>query len=136
MIQKVKQWSYINSNFVIPLTTLREEIIHICQFNKPGYGQLYINAVNKAEAIADNLQITIRLKTKNKFPLDYKNCHYHNIDEFIINNPIELLIYKHLKLDFKCSEKNSKDERDLIGFFNYIVEDFELYSQIYFKLNS
>ena len=132
MIQKVKQWTYINQIFITPITKLKEEIINLLQSNKEGYGQKYIETVNKAEAIANNLQELLYKKIKNQFPLTYKNCLYNNLQEFLFNNPIELFRVKHLKIN--CNKANSKDEKDLIGFFNYIIEDGELYSQIYFIL--
>jgi len=137
MIPKVKQWTYINNNFVIPLTKLREEIINFSLINNKEYSQYYIKTVKNAEIIADNLHDTIRIKIKNQFPLTYKNCHYKDLGEFMKDNQIELFRLKYLELNFKPIKKGlTKDENDLIGFFNYLVQDVEKYSQIYFKLNS
>ena len=96
-ILKVKQWAYINNIFINPITKLREEIINLLQFRQEGYGQKYIEAVNKAEAIANNLREVLYKKIKNQFPLTYKNCHYNDLGEFVLNNPIEFIRVKHLK---------------------------------------
>lgn len=138
MIPKVKQWTYINKIFITPITKVREEIITLLQCNQEGYAEYYLKVLNNTEAVADSLQELIYIKLRNKFPLSYKNCHYHTLGEFMFNNPIELFRLQHLQINPKSESINvtELEEHNLVEYFNYIVEDGERYSQIYFKLNS
>lgn len=141
MIPKVKQWAYINKIFITPITKVREEIITLLQCNPERHTEYYLKVLNNTEAVADSLQELIYIKLRNKFPLSYKNCHYNDLQEFMFNNPIELFRLQHLQIKPKSkyinvTELDELEQHNLVEYFNYIVEDGERYSQIYFKLNS
>lgn len=143
MITKVKHWTYINNTFIKPLTEVREEIINYQQSNKE---DCLIQTVKRIDIIVETLEELIYVKLKNKFPLTYKNCNYHTLGEFVFNNPIELFRIQHLKIktesipNAKLYRKNTTEissEFEIninIEYFNFLIEDIEKYSQIYFIL--
>ena len=130
MITKVKNWSYINKEFLKPLRQTREHLLSIIDLDLEDIIERYIIVLGEADAIADNLDELLK-PMRAKFPLSYKNCNYHALDEFVFNNPIDLWRIQHLKIEKTCDDL---DKNNLIEFFNFVVEDVEQYSQIYFIL--
>lgn len=130
MIPKIKHWSYINRDFLEPLRQTRTHLLSIIDSDLDDVIEDYIIVLRETDAIADSLDRLLK-PMRAKFPLSYQNCNYHALDEFIFNNPIDLWRIQDLKIE---KTYNDLDKNNLVEFFNFVVEDVEQYSQIYFIL--